>query len=63
MSGSMALTGFLILAKDLLADAKAQGVTVGEIELWVREDDGTKGFFVGDTASLPGRGWTKLAVL
>ena len=52
-----------IIGRDLVADAQEHGVTEGVIELWANEATGTKGFFVGDTSSLPGEGWTWAATL
>jgi hypothetical protein len=51
-----------IIGRDLAADAKLHGIDRGPVELW-EHPDGTKGFFAGDTTSLIGEGWTKLAEL
>ncbi len=53
-----------ILSLDLKNDVRNVGAS-GPIELWQKPDElgGRKGFFVGDTSSLPGEGWTKLATL
>jgi hypothetical protein len=63
-TGQIGLAGLQILAKDLRDDAHDHNVTPGDgIELWINEEEESKGLFVGDTTSLPDKGWTKLATL
>lgn len=60
-SGS-AIWGLPIIALDLKQAAQDAGITEAScIELWSNAT--SKGFFVGDTSSLPAEGWTKLATL
>lgn len=62
MVSTTGLWGLDIISRDLRDDVKAEGVS-GDIELWVEESTGHKGFFVGDMSSLAANGWKKLATL
>lgn len=62
-SAILPIAALQLIVKDLKDDASQEGVVSGHIELWEHVRSNIKGLFVGDTSTLPDRGYTFITTL